>query len=64
MNSKNLGGYIAFWIEISMKGRAGWNSIEQFDAANLNQSMPLVGIEARGFSVEDDFAHGVPIFEC
>jgi hypothetical protein len=40
-----------------VKRRAAWDAIDQLDTSNLDNPMTLIGIEAGGFRVEDDFAH-------
>ncbi len=42
-----------------MKGFAGRDRIEKFDAAEFNKAIACKGIEARRFRVENDFAYGM-----
>src|ERR1051325_7296916 len=57
MDRFRLGRYLALGVEVPVEGRAGRNAVEQLDAADLDQAMPLCGVKAGGFGVEDDFAH-------
>ena len=57
VNGEGLGRHLAFRIEIAVEDRAGRNPVEQLDAADFDQAVTLVGIEAGGFGVENDFAH-------
>jgi hypothetical protein len=40
-----------------MERLAGRHAIENLDTADLDQAVPAQGIEAGGFSIEDDFPH-------
>jgi hypothetical protein len=40
-----------------MKGLAGRHAIEYLDTADFNQPVAAQRVEARGFGVENDFAH-------
>src|SRR5512140_3521943 len=57
VNGEGLGRHLALRIEIGVEGRAGRNPVKQFDAADFDQAVALVGIQPGGFGVEDDFAH-------
>src|SRR5881227_3708166 len=57
VHRKGLGRHVALGIDVTVEGRAGGNAVEQLDAADLDQPMTLVRIEAGGLGVEHDFAH-------
>ena len=57
MHLEGLGRHVAFRIEIAVERLAGRKAVDQLDAADLDQPMPLIGIEAGGFGVEHDLAH-------
>jgi hypothetical protein len=44
--------------QIAMKAAAGAAAIDQLDAADLDDAMPLLRLQPRGFGVEDDLPHG------
>ena len=52
-----LGGHVALGIEIAMKALPARNAIDELDAADLHQSVPLEGIKPRRLGIEHDFAH-------
>ena len=58
MNGKGFRRHVPVGIQISVEHLSGRNAVEQFDAADLDQAVALVGIKPGGFGVEDDFAHG------
>ena len=51
--------HVALRIEVAVKHLAGRHAVEQLDAADLDQPIAAQRIEAGGFGVENDFAHGV-----
>src|SRR6185369_6021366 len=57
VNGEGLGRYVAIRIEVSVERSAGRDAVEQLDAAEFNQPMPLVGIQPGRFGIEDDLAH-------
>ena len=54
--------HVALGIEIVVKGVAGRKAVDQFDAADLDQPIALIGIEPGGFGVEHDLAHALPSY--
>ena len=52
-----LGRHVTLGIEIAMKALPARNAIDELDAADLHQSVPLEGIKPRRFGIEHDFAH-------
>src|SRR4029078_2245472 len=52
-------GDVVRGIYVGGEDPPGWDPVEQFNAAQLNEPMALGRIEACRFSVENDFAHGV-----
>ena len=59
MHGERLGRYVTFGIDVSMKGLAGRHAIKNLDAADFDQPIAAQGIKARGFGIENDFAHGL-----
>ena len=57
---KRLFRHVAFRIEVAMKGLAGREAIDEFDAADLDQTIALEGIKPGGLGVENDLAHLIP----
>src|SRR5262249_21430706 len=51
------GGDIALGIEVAMKALPARNAIDELDAADLHQSVPLERIKPRRFGIEHDLAH-------
>ena len=49
--------HVAFRIEIAMERLAGGETVDELDAADLDQPIALKGIKAGGFGIENDFAH-------
>ena len=43
-----------------MKRLSARDAVEELDAADLDQTMTLIGVEAGGFGIEHDLAHGLP----
>src|SRR5262245_66608363 len=48
---------VALGIEVAMKTLPARYAIDELDAADLHQSVPLEGIKPRGLGIEHDFAH-------
>src|SRR5271167_3407616 len=57
VNLERLFRHVAFRIEIAMEHFAGRKTINEFDAADLDQPIALKGIEPGGFGIENDLAH-------
>src|SRR5476651_2697365 len=57
MHRKRLRRNVTFRIEVAMKGIAGGDAIDQFDATDLDQPVSLAWIKSGGFGIEDDLAH-------
>ena len=58
--SVNLEGrlrHVAFRVEVEMERLAGRETVDELDAANLNQPIARKGIKAGCFGIENDFAH-------
>jgi hypothetical protein len=53
-----LGIDLALRVDVPMEGLPGRHAIENLDTADLDQSIAPHGIEASGFSIKNDFAHG------
>ena len=60
MHLKGLIGHVALGIDILMIGFSGWNVIPQFNSTYFNDSISLIGIQARGFSIQNNFTHPSP----
>jgi hypothetical protein len=48
---------VALRIQIAMKGAPREPAIEEFDAADFDDAMLLLDLEAGGFRVENDLPH-------
>src|SRR6516162_7681302 len=57
VDGDGLGRHIALGIEVAMKALPARNAIDELDAADLHQSVPLEGIKPRRFGIEHDLAH-------
>ena len=57
MHIEGLDRHVAFRVEIAVERLAGGEAVNELDTPDLDQPMPLVGIEPGGFSVENDLAH-------
>ena len=49
--------HVAFGIEIDVICLPRRHAVDHFDAADFNQPIAAQGIKARGFGIENDFAH-------
>lgn len=47
----------ALRIEIGVEALAGGNSIDEFDAADFDETVPVQRVQTSGFGIEDNFAH-------
>jgi hypothetical protein len=56
VDTLGLGVDLALRMNVAMKGAAGGQEVFQFDAGDLHHPVAHARIEARGFSVENDFA--------
>src|SRR5262249_21844127 len=57
VDGNGLGRHIALGIEVAMKALPARNAIDELDAADLHQSVPLERIKPRRFGIEHDLAH-------
>ena len=57
MYAKGTFGHIAFGIDINMKCSAGRHVVFKLDTSDLAQTVPFFRLDARGFSIKDNFAH-------
>jgi hypothetical protein len=53
--------HIALGIDVAMEDAAGRHVIDELDAADLDDAMPVIGIESRRLGVEHDLAHAVSV---
>src|SRR3546814_376253 len=51
------GGHVAFGIEISVEGDAGFAAVDQLDTSDFDLPVPAPGVETRGFGIENNLAH-------
>ena len=56
MDAKRLLGHLPLGIEVAMEILAGRDVVDEFDAADLDDTIAGQRIEAGGFGVEDDFS--------
>ena len=57
VDCERLRGHAALWIEIAVKRLPGRYPVDQLDAADLDQTMAVEGIETRGLGIEHNLAH-------
>ena len=57
VNTDGLCGHGPLGIDVDVKCLPGRDVIDQFDAADLDDTVAAVRIKAGGFGIEDDFAH-------
>src|SRR5262249_15090964 len=60
VNLERRARHLALGIDVTMKALAGGNLVVELDAADLDQSIALVGIEASRFGIQHDFPHRDP----
>ena len=53
---------VALGIQIAMEGAPARAAVDELDAADLDDAMIELGLEAGGFRVEDDLAHGPRVY--
>ncbi len=61
MDCESLGRHVTIGIEIDVKGRSGWDPVEQFDAAKFDNPVPLDWIKTCRFDVQNDLPHGARV---
>ncbi len=54
--------HVALGKEISVEVATGLDAVEHLDATDLDHSVAASWVQARRFSVEDDFPHGSILF--
>src|SRR5262249_26407730 len=57
MDCDYLGRHVALRINVAMKALPGRDAIDELDAADLHDPMPLERVESRRLRIEHDFAH-------
>ena len=58
VHGKRFRRHVALGIDVAVKRLPGRHAVEDLDAADLDQPVAAQRIEARGFGIENDFAHG------
>src|SRR5882757_4599252 len=58
MHGERFRRHLALGIDVTVKGLAGRHAVEDFDATDLDQTVAPQRVEAGGFGIENDFAHG------
>ena len=58
VHGKGFRRHVALGIDVAVKGLPGRHAVEDLDAADLDQPIAAQRIEASGFGIENDFAHG------
>ena len=58
MNRLGFRRHVAVGIDIDVIAPAARDVIDELDRTDLDDAMALGRIEAGGFGIEDDFAHG------
>ena len=57
MDRFGLGGHVAIGVEIAVERLTGRDPVDHFDAADFDEPVTGLGIEAGRFGVEDNLAH-------
>ena len=57
MHRRRTGIDLAIRLDVLMKVIAREPTVDQLDTADLDDPMPLLGIETRGFGIQDDLTH-------
>ncbi|MNL18151.1 hypothetical protein D3C87_1392830 [compost metagenome] len=60
VNANGVRGDQALGIDQAVKGPPGRQQVVDLDAADLDQTVARLGVEASGFGVENDFAGHAP----
>src|SRR6266545_6935410 len=58
VHGKRFRWHVALGIDVAVKGLPRRHAVEYLDAADRDQAVAAQRIEASGFSIENDFAHG------
>ena len=58
VDSLRLGRHLAIRLQIALELAARRQMVDQLDGRDLDQPVTGIGIEAGGFSIENDLAHG------
>ena len=58
MHGKRFRRHVALGIDVAVKGLPGRHPVVDLDAADLDQPVAAQRVEASGFGIENDFAHG------
>ncbi len=59
MHREGFGRHVALGIDVPVKGLAGRHAVENLDTADFDQPVAAQRVEAGGFGIENDFAHGM-----
>ena len=57
MNRFRFARHVPIWIEISVEVTPRFDTVLDLDTADLDDAIACSGIEASGFSVENNFPH-------
>ena len=60
VNLHRLRRHVAFGIDIFVEGDAGRDAVDHLDATDLDDAMPLGGVQPRGLGIDHDLAHVPP----
>jgi len=58
MNTEGAFRHVALGIDVTVEEIPGRHMVEDFETAELDQPVALIGRKAGGFGVENDLAHG------
>ena len=56
-----FGRHVACRIDVTMKFPTRRNTVEKFDATDLDQAVAFGRIKTGGFRIQNDFAHCYPL---
>ena len=59
VHGEGFGRHGTFRIDVAVKGLSGRHAIDHLDTADFNQPVAAQRVEAGGFGIENDFAHGL-----
>ena len=57
MHPESLFRNVTLGMDVMMEDLAGRDAVEQLDAADLDQPMPLIGVKPGRFGIEHNLAH-------
>jgi len=62
VHGERRGVNVALGIDVTMKSAARRSAVEQFNAADFDDAVTELGLEARRLGVEEDLSHGARVY--